>query len=304
MHTNDNSVPSTGPNIQVSTNLGLSGIDTHLIGPGPADGCFPGTTYPTTGTGLYPSSVPFPQNQEPRVTPTHVPVGCTGGHVAGEDDDTDTLINLVLDTSGSMGVVRAATIEGFNTFLTEQRALPGAARASVTLFNTNLDARHVACPLATIPDLGTTGNPYVPSGGTALFDAVGVSISGTEAWIRNHNYKGRAICVVITDGAENASRQWHLQPDANEQDLADVGVLITRKQRDDDWEFVFLGSGGSDWLEATFGRYVAAERIHQVAHTSAGAAVTYSSLSAAMSNTRLAGTSFNLSGLDAEPAGT
>ena len=48
--------------------------------------------------------------------------------------DTDILINVVLDRSGSMLSIKEATIEGYNAFLSEQSKLAGA-RFSLTQFD-------------------------------------------------------------------------------------------------------------------------------------------------------------------------
>lgn len=207
---------------------------------------------------------------------------------------TSTLVNFVLDQSGSMNSVLAPTVEGFNTFVAEQKAVEGDVRVSLTLFSTEFDARYVAVDLSDLPPLGSPQNPYRPSGMTALLDAVGMTIKGTEAWIAKHGFDGKVVCVILTDGAENSSSQWHLKLPPVDGDQADVAQLIAHKQNVDGWEFVFLGSGGSDWLEENFGHVVAADRIHASAHNAEGTQATYARLSRGLTASRTAGAAFNL----------
>ena len=194
---------------------------------------------------------------------------------------TDMLINFVLDQSGSMGIVRDATIEGFNAFLHEQQGVEGNAWMSLTLFSTTFDVRYTAWGIKDMPDMDKVGaNSYAPNGGTALFDAVGTTIEGTERWLDNNKdwFHGK----ILTDGQENSSTRY-TQDQINE--------LIKRKQ-DEGWEFVFLGAGGSAWLEQTF---VTVDRARFYSYdNNAGATMdSYTSLSASVGATRTTGAEFN-----------
>lgn len=162
----------------------------------------------------------------------------------------DVLINFILDKSGSMASVTDATIEGANSFLKDQAEQPGQAYLSLTLFDTAFDVRHVAKPLAEVKPLDHSS--YRPGGMTALFDAVGTTIKGTEAWLTNHpEFTGQIVVVTLTDGQENSSREWHINNPMIDGDDRDLNGLIQWKQAEG-WQFVFLGAGGSSWLEKTF----------------------------------------------------
>jgi hypothetical protein len=176
-----------------------------------------------------------------------------------------TLIAFVLDQSGSMASVHEATIAAFNTFLAEQRKEAGRAVLSLTLFDTSTDARFVAKDLADVPALGDPSNAYRPSGGTALLDAMGVTIKGAEGWLAKQPEEWQVIVVALTDGEENSSREWHMNQPPKEGDDKDLGGLIRWKQ-DEGWQFIFLGSGGSAWLERTFGHVVDQAHFSSFAH--------------------------------------
>lgn len=152
------------------------------------------------------------------------------------------LINAVLDQSGSMGGSLAdATIEGFNAFLEEQKAVPGNAYLTLTLFDTGVIRRFEGGSLSLVPPLARTGaNPYQPSGGTALYDAVADSIDFVEDWVRDNQFKGLVVTAIVTDGQENSSQHTTLDQ------LNDA----IRAKKEIGWQFVFMGSGAAAWTEA------------------------------------------------------
>lgn len=197
---------------------------------------------------------------------------------------TDVLINLVLDKSGSMGEgnKRAGTIEGLNSFFREQREQEGQALLSLTLFDTGFDVRFVGADLREVPDLGQTGNPYTPNGGTALYDAVATTIKGTDEWLLNHrDFTGKVVCVINTDGEENSSKTTSLD---------DVNEMISAKTAQG-WEFVFMGVGQASWTEGQkFTSIPQDSHFNALATASAGA---YASVSSSLSNTRSTGEAFS-----------
>lgn len=167
------------------------------------------------------------------------------------DTTDDALICFILDRSSSMLSVTNATCEGFNQFKKDQTANPSDTFMTLTLFDTVFDTRFAGAPLDSVPDLGLVTNSYYPNGCTALFDAVGTSIKATEEWVDSNNWLGRVMVVVLTDGAENSSKSWHVRHPRVEGDAFDVAGLISWKQKEG-WDFVFLGAGGTEWLEKTF----------------------------------------------------
>lgn len=203
--------------------------------------------------------------------------------------EKDTLIALVLDKSGSMAGLRQSTVDGFNQFLDEQRGAENAGDAfvSLTLFDTSFDVRYVGVPIDQVPPLGSPTNQYTTGGNTALYDAVGVTVKGAEAWVANQDFGGKVVVVIMTDGQENQSRQWHIWPNPSVEDDKDLNNVIQAKQNEG-WEFVFLGAGQSAWLEAK--HFTAIPHAHQVSYAASAAshAGTYAGTSATMTNLRSA----------------
>lgn len=134
----------------------------------------------------------------------------------------------------STTAVRAETIEGFNTFLAEQRTLTGRAILTLAQFDHEYELVVDRRPLPTVRDL--TEATYVPPGKTALLDAIGRTIVWVGARLSAMHAAerpGRVIVVVLTDGAENHSREYS---------ASRVRELVEHQTRKYAWEFVFLGA--------------------------------------------------------------
>jgi len=154
------------------------------------------------------------------------------GRVNPDEPAQATLIAVILDRSGSMGICRDATIAGFNQFLQSQRDVREGGRAlvSLTQFNHHYEVNFVGEPIENVPALDTQS--YVPQGRTALHDAIGRTIHEVEAWVREHDWQERVLILIITDGQENASREY---------DLHAVHALIEGKEREG-WNVAYMGA--------------------------------------------------------------
>lgn len=143
-----------------------------------------------------------------------------------------TLISVILDRSGSMAPVCKPTIQGFNEFLQAQRQQNDGGRAllSLTQFDNGYEVNFVGEPIENVPDL--TKHSYVPRGSTALYDAIGRTVHAVEAWTREHDWKERVLVLIITDGQENASREFTFQA---------ARALIEQKEKDG-WNFAYMGA--------------------------------------------------------------
>lgn len=141
-----------------------------------------------------------------------------------------TLVNFVLDKSGSMGRSASDTIGGFNTYINQlKKDKKSEYLFSLTLFDTSFEKRHVAVKLADVPEL--TDRTYTPRGNTALHDAIGTTVAAVEAKTEKYD---KVLTVILTDGEENSSHEYR---------LGDVQALIKRKEAEGNWTFVFLGAG-------------------------------------------------------------
>jgi uncharacterized protein YegL len=141
-----------------------------------------------------------------------------------------THIAVLLDRSGSMQAIRDDALGSYNAYLEEQqKETADEALWSLTLFGgSDVIQRHVAQPVAAVTPLAPSD--YVPSGGTPLYDAMGLTMVELEARVGKGD---RALFVVITDGHENASVEWsHSAVEAKVEELTARG----------NWTIVYLAS--------------------------------------------------------------
>lgn len=145
-----------------------------------------------------------------------------------------TEIIFVLDRSGSMNKVASDVRGGFNDFLSEQAKQVGKATVSLHQFDHLYETVYEGKPLEDAPRLD--GSNYRPRGMTALLDAVGKTINGTQVRLDalpKKSKPGQVLFVIYTDGFENQSQEF---------DRATVHKLIEECRNERKWEFVFLGA--------------------------------------------------------------
>ncbi|MEL6325636.1 MAG: vWA domain-containing protein [Cyanobacteria bacterium J06626_23] len=147
-----------------------------------------------------------------------------------------THITVLLDRTGSMQSIRDDTIGGFNAFLNQQKTEPGMATLTLVQFDSQdpYEVVHNFRALPSVPEL--TRATFVPRASTPLLDAMGRCINDLEKNLLNmqeSDRPARVVVVVITDGQENASREFRAEQ---------VRSMIKEKQEQSDWQFVFLSA--------------------------------------------------------------
>ena len=141
-----------------------------------------------------------------------------------------TEIIIVLDRSGSMGSIRLDTIEGFNKFIEDQRKLGLDGKMTLVQFDNHYQIDYSGVSIDKAEFLSE--KTYEPRGMTALFDAIGKTISETKSRLEK-NPVDNVVFVIITDGHENASKEFTQKS---------AFKMITDCKADNNWEFVFLGA--------------------------------------------------------------
>ena len=147
-------------------------------------------------------------------------------------DYTD--INIVLDRSGSMESIKSDTIGGFNSFLNEQKKVAGEATITLVQFDDIYEEVYKAIPLESAPLLNN--DTFIPRNTTALLDAIGKTIVQTGKRLAAMNEDVRpekVIFVILTDGLENASREYRIEQ---------INQMISHQRDAYKWEFIFLGA--------------------------------------------------------------
>ena len=145
-----------------------------------------------------------------------------------------TRIACIIDKSGSMESVADATIAAINSFLLEQKQVTtDTATVSFTFFNGHVDLGSPVL-LADAPELSQ--ETCRPHGGTAMHDAIGMTVNAVGAELSALPEAERpadVIIVVQTDGHENASRTFT---------GGEVQRMVKRQQEVYNWRFIFLGA--------------------------------------------------------------
>ena len=144
-----------------------------------------------------------------------------------------TELVFILDRSGSMSGLEKDTIGGFNSFVNKQKKVDGECLVSTVLFNSESRVIYDRVSLDKIRKM--TDDDYVPSGSTALIDAMGDAIHhimNVHKYIREEDVPEHTIFVIITDGEENSSHRYSSK---------EVKKMVNR-QKSKGWEFVFLGA--------------------------------------------------------------
>ncbi len=150
-------------------------------------------------------------------------------------------IIVVLDRSGSMQAVKDDMEGGFTTFIAEQKKVAGDCKVSLFQFSDPqaFETVYTGLNVLDVPPLC-----IVPQGMTALHDAVGkaIAITGdrlakTPEW----NRPQKVIFMVITDGCENSSREYHQQQ---------IKEMIKHQEEKYAWAFVYLGSSPTSQADA------------------------------------------------------
>lgn len=113
-----------------------------------------------------------------------------------------TEIVCVIDRSGSMESIKTDAIGGFNNFLKEQQNEPGEATMTIMLFDDKFEFLCQGKPVKEVEPL--SDKTFVPRGSTALLDAIGETITSL-----NERNPEKAIIMILTDGHENASRNYN-----------------------------------------------------------------------------------------------
>ena len=147
-------------------------------------------------------------------------------------DKNLTEIICVVDRSGSMSSCWDDAVGGFDTFVKDQKeAGIGECKFTLVTFDTRYDVVYDAEPIENVKSLKEL---CAPRGGTALFDAIGTAIATVGMRLNKtpeEKRPGNVIMVILTDGAENSSREYgHVT----------VKDMIEHQTNKYGWQFMFL----------------------------------------------------------------
>ena len=193
-----------------------------------------------------------------------------------------THIVAILDRSGSMELIRRDTIGGFNTFIEEQKKVPGEATITLVQFSDTCETTYLDVPLAHVAHL--TEDTYHPSGWTALNDAFAKTIEEVGARLASkpeHERPSKVVVLVMTDGAENKSIKY-----AGRHGLKKLADMIGHQRDKYSWSFSFIGANIDAF--ATGAQYnIDNANIINYSATSIGATNAFKSISKGTAGARL-----------------
>lgn len=142
-----------------------------------------------------------------------------------------TDITIVLDRSGSMSSMKMEMEQAVNDYIQSMKNGPGKCTISVVQFNT-----HVENVVSNILVENADKISIVPSGGTALYDAVCKTIvekGNYFASLPEAERPDKVLFIITTDGEENSSQFFR---------HSNVHQMISEQRSKYQWEFVFLGA--------------------------------------------------------------
>lgn len=145
-----------------------------------------------------------------------------------------TEIVFILDRSGSMSGLEADTIGGYNSLIEKQKKEEGEAVITTVLFDDQYEMIHDHADIKKIKPMNN--KTYYARGCTALLDAIGKTVNHVGNRHKNalaSEVPDKTMFVIITDGYENASREFQLDK---------VRRMIECQKKKYNWEFLFLGA--------------------------------------------------------------
>ena len=136
-------------------------------------------------------------------------------------------VSVILDRSGSMASVAEATVKGFNDYVKD---LPSTTPVSLTQFDAPDRTTELVDTFIRQPAKGLKlkADDYRPRGATPLMDAIGITVDA----IRQRKSKRDQVVLIVTDGLENASKDW------TRERVRDLIADLRKKG----WQFVFMGA--------------------------------------------------------------
>ena len=148
-------------------------------------------------------------------------------------------VGIVLDRSGSMEDCRTDAIGAVNSYLRQVKDDKDmeASISLITFDSQSIEVIRDKVPAGSCAELAAS--EYQPRASTPLLDAVGHGVVLLE---KRKEPGERCILAVMTDGLENASREYTKET---------IKVLLDRKQKEEGWLVLYLGTGHDAWAQGS-----------------------------------------------------
>lgn len=191
-----------------------------------------------------------------------------------------TELICVLDRSGSMRAIREDAEGGFNEFIDKRR---DDGNHAVTLWQFDNEIERVWDRQELTAK--TPRYSLEPRNMTALNDALGKAITSAADIPK----KANVIVIVVTDGMENASREYS----------RDAVRRLVKEREEAGWSFVFIGAGIDAFAEASSYGIAAASTMSSAA-TPHAVHETYAVMDSAIQTASVTGTRVQFTDEDRE----
>lgn len=148
----------------------------------------------------------------------------------------------IMDRSTSMGSLTEKSVEGFNSFVDEQKGIEGQADLTLVTFDSQYEVVFENVNIQDVKHI--TKNDIFARGMTKLLDGVGKTIDSVGSGLDSKSedqHPEHVIFVIMTDGEENSSEEYSRER---------VKELIEQQQNQYNWTFLFMGANIDAFEEA------------------------------------------------------
>ena len=157
--------------------------------------------------------------------------------ITGEKPEAVNHVVFIMDHSGSMSNIRKESMDNFNDQIKKIKEETEGIKTLITVveFDNEIKTRHLDTYLENVAEL----NGYWTGGLTALYDAIGLTISKFEKneYIKDLSKDHSVLFIIITDGGENASQEFKREPGR-----IMIKEKIEKLEKQGNWTFTFLGA--------------------------------------------------------------
>lgn len=186
-----------------------------------------------------------------------------------------TDVTIILDRSGSKEAIKTDAIGGYNTFIEEQKKLGEKCLITLVQFDDQYERLYSTKFPSNVEALTT--NTFVPRGTTALYDAIGRTVTDIGSRISalpENDRPNKVVVLIITDGQENCSREYN---------AARIKEMVEHQQSKYNWQFVFIGANQDAVLTAS-GLGISAANSLTMSYSAQGTADAFNSVASNVHN--------------------
>lgn len=143
-----------------------------------------------------------------------------------------TIIEFLLDETGSMHSCATATVDGFNDFLSEQKSQIGTCLLTLTKFDTRGQRTpYTDIDIQMVPPM--IDDWFNPGASTNLRETIAKRLSSLKERLSSWTVQPNVLIVVMTDGDDNASGKEYTK---------EVVRSALKLHMNEGWTFVYLGA--------------------------------------------------------------